>query len=204
MVKYQIEMRGISDPKVLDAMRRVPRHKFIPEYFIDSAYEDGPLPVGEGQTISQPYMVALMTEVLKLKKEDKVLEIGTGSGYQAAILAELCNEVYSIERIQSLAENARAILKELGYTNVFVFVGDGTLGLKEYAPFDKIIVTAAAPKVPPTLIRQLNVDGRIVIPIGDRFSQDLYVIEKKDTKLKQKFICGCVFVPLIGAEGWKI
>ncbi len=203
MVKNQIEMRGIKDKRVLRAMMRVPRHLFVPEEYRKRAYEDHPLPIGEGQTISQPYIVALMTSLLELKGDEKVLEIGTGSGYQAAILAELAGEVYSVERIPSLAIKAAETLEKLGYKNVHIKVGDGTLGWEENAPYDAIIVTAAAPKVPSSLIKQLKVGGRLVIPIGERFIQSLHrYIKGKDGNLKGEDFGGCVFVPLKGKEGW--
>lgn len=203
MVSQQLISRGISNERVLEAFRKVPRHEFISKNLLGEAYADYPLPVGEGQTISQPYMVALMTECLNLKGNEKVLEIGTGSGYQAAILAELAKEVYSIERFQSLAERAEQILDKLGYKNIKVNVGDGTLGWEEYAPYDGILVTAGAPKAPNSLIKQLKENGKLVIPIGGGFSQVLTVIEKKGNKAFSSEICGCVFVPLIGEEGWK-
>ena len=202
MVKTQIISRGIKDVRVIEAFLKVPRHKFIPERNIQEAYEDHPLPIGEGQTISQPYMVALMTECLKLKGEEKVLEIGTGSGYQTAILAELAREVYSIERIPSLAEKAKIVLEELGYKNVKIKIGDGTLGWEEYSPYEGIIVTAGSPEIPPPLISQLKENGRLVIPLGDSFSQVLTVVEKVEGKIKQEEICGCIFVPLVGKYGW--
>lgn len=203
MVEEQIAPRDISDEKVLAAFRKVERHEFVPPDLQDSAYQDHPLPIGEGQTISQPYMVALMTQCLNLKGNEKILEIGTGSGYQAAILAGLAKEVYSVERIESLAKRAKATLKKLGYGNVQIKVADGTLGWKEHAPYDGIIVTAAAPKIPNTYIEQFNVGGRLVIPVGGMFSQILTIVEKKPDGVLTSEICGCVFVPLVGKEGWK-
>lgn len=203
MVMNQIVARGIKDARVIKAFLKVPRHKFVSEKDILEAYDDHPLPIGEGQTISQPYMVALMSECLKLKGGEKVLEIGTGSGYQAAILAELANEVYSIERFPSLAERAKLILESLGYENVRIKVGDGTLGWEEFSPYDGIIVTACSPEIPPPLITQLKDKGRLVIPLGESFSQVLTVVEKFKDKLKKEEICGCVFVPLIGRYGYK-
>ncbi len=203
MIAEQLIPRGISDKRVLDAFRKVCRHEFVPEKLQDVAYADYPLPVGEGQTISQPYMVALMTELLALKGGEKVLEVGTGSGYQAAILAELTKDVYSVERIEVLADKAREKLQGLGYKNVTVKIGDGTLGLQERAPFDAIIVTAGAPQMPKSLVSQLNENGRMVIPIGSGFSQVLTLAEKKGDKIIAREVCGCVFVPLIGKEGWK-
>jgi protein-L-isoaspartate(D-aspartate) O-methyltransferase len=202
MVEEQIIARGIKDKKLIEAMYKIERHRFIPEKFRDSAYGDFPVPIGEGQTISQPYMVALMTECLSLKGKEKVLEIGTGSGYQTAILAELAKEVYSIERIESLKINAEKILNELGYTNIKIRLGDGTLGWPEEAPFDRIMVTAANQDVPPPLLEQLNQNGIMVIPLGDRFSQVLTKIEKRDNQIIRQEVCGCVFVPLIGKYGF--
>jgi len=204
MVEEQLIPRGISDYIVLDVFRKVPRHEFVPKELAASAYNDYPLPVGENQTISQPYMVALMTECLALKGQDKVLEIGTGSGYQAAILAELAKEVYSVERFQALADDARKVLDSLGYKNIKIKVGDGTLGWEEHAPYDGIIVTAGAPGIPESLVRQLKDGGRLVIPVGgDGFGQILTLVEKQGTSIKTKEICGCMFVPLIGKEGWS-
>lgn len=203
MVREQLVPRGIHDHKVLEAFRKVPRHEFVTEKFQESAYADHPLPIGEGQTISQPYMVALMTECLRLTAREKVLEIGTGSGYQTAILAELAGEVYSIERISTLTRYGREKLDKLGYANVKTKTGDGTLGWEEFSPFDAIIVTAGAPKVPPNLIEQLNKDGRMVIPVGSSFSQMLTLIEKKSGRISTTDICGCVFVPLVGKGGWQ-
>jgi len=203
MAAGQLIPRGITDGRVLEAFRSVPRHEFIPKELAVEAYADYPLPIGEGQTISQPYMVALMTEALKLKGAERVLEIGTGSGYQAAILAELAKEVYSVERFEILAESARETLGRLGYKNINVKTGDGTLGWAEHAPYDGIIVTAAAPNVPDSLIKQLNENGRLVIPVGSRFSQALTIAEKKKGNINFTEAGGCVFVPLIGKEGWK-
>lgn len=203
MVDYQLIPRGIKDERVIAAMRKVPRHLFVPEHIRHSAYDDMALPIGEDQTISQPYMVAIMTELLELKGDERVLEIGTGSGYQAAILAELAKEVYTIERFSSLAEKARKRLIELGYNNVYVVVGDGTKGLEEMAPFDRIIVTAAAPKIPEPLINQLSEGGIIVAPVGERFSQILIRGKKEKGKLIEEYHTPCVFVPLVGEHGWK-
>ena len=196
MVDTQLIPRGIKDRYVLNAMRKVPRHLFMPKYMRHDAYEDMALPIGEGRTISQPYMVASMTELLELRGDEKVLEIGTGSGYQAAILAELAKEVYTIERIPSLADEARQRLKELGYKNVFVFVGDGTKGLEEKAPFDRIIITAAAPDMPEPLKNQLKEDGIIVAPVGERFSQTLIRLRKEKGNFIEEYHFPCVFVPL--------
>ncbi|MFH0948444.1 MAG: protein-L-isoaspartate(D-aspartate) O-methyltransferase [Elusimicrobiota bacterium] len=201
MVETQIVARGISDKKVLDAMLKIPREKFIEEKFCNSAYTDHPLPISEGQTISQPYIVALMTELLQIKGCEKVLEIGTGSGYQTAILAEITKEVYTVERIPALFTKAKNILNELGYKNVFLFNLDGTEGLKEHSPFDKILVTAASDEIPQPLIKQLKEFGRLIIPIGDKFSQDLLVADKIKDKLEIKNYGGVTFVPLIGKYG---
>jgi len=203
MVTDQIMRRGVVTPRVIEAFRKVPRHLFVPEEFQSHSYNDHPLPIGEGQTISQPYMVALMTDILNLSEEEKVLEIGTGSGYQAAILAELGKEVYTIERHRILAERAEKLLKELNYENVKVLVADGTMGWKEFAPYQKIIVTASAPDVPQPLLEQLDEMGRLVIPIGGRWSQDLTLVIKRKDKMITKSICGCVFVPLIGEYGYS-
>jgi protein-L-isoaspartate(D-aspartate) O-methyltransferase len=203
MVEHQLRARGIKDERVLAAMESVERHLFVEENLIDRAYDDCALPIGEGQTISQPYMVALMTELLELKGDERVLEIGTGSGYQAAILSILALEVFTVERIKSLALRAQRLFKELGYTNIHVIIGDGTLGLSEQSPFDGIIVTAAAPKTPDTYIQQLKINGRLVIPVGSRFSQILYQIKKTSFGISTSASTPCVFVPLIGKHGWE-
>ncbi len=204
MVETQIIARGIKDERLIAAMRKVPRHLFLDEALWPQAYEDYPLPIGERQTISQPYIVALMTEKLRLKGHESVLEIGTGSGYQTAILAELAERVYSIERIASIAKRARKILDDLKYTNVLIKVGDGTLGWDEYAPYDAIIVTAASPYVPKPLLDQLKEGGRLVIPVGGECSQDLIVYTKIGENKYEEENCGsCRFVKLIGAYGWK-
>ncbi len=203
MVKEQLIRRGIHDERVLNAMRKVPRHLFVPPDLIEEAYNDYPLPIGYGQTISQPYMVALMTEALEIKENDKVLEIGTGSGYQTAILAELCKEVYTIERILPLLERAKEILRKLGYKNIHFRAGDGTLGWPENKPYDAIIVTAGAPKIPQPLLDQLAEGGRLVIPIGDRFSQELIKVTKLEGEFIRENLGGCRFVDLIGIHGWK-
>ncbi len=203
MVDDQISARGIREVRVLEAFRKVPRHHYVPSSMAASAYADHPLPIGEGQTISQPYIVALMTECLNLRKDGRVLEIGTGSGYQAAILAELCSEVYTIEKEDVLLARAKDLLSKEGYSNIYFKSGDGTLGWKEHAPFDGIIVTAAAPEVPEPLKEQLADGGRIVIPVGTLFSQMLVAIEKKGDKFTSEDVCGCVFVPLVGKYGWK-
>lgn len=203
MISQQLTPRGIIDQRVLQAFRNVPRHIFVPAEYQKSSYGDFPLPIGENQTISQPYIVALMTQALEVKEKDKVLEVGTGSGYQTAILANLAKQVYSVERKESLAKNAEAILKELAYKNFTIRIGDGTLGLEEFAPYDKIMVTAAAPSLPETLKDQLNDKGRIVIPISVGFTQVLNLYIKEKDKLTVKDICGCTFVPLIGKYGYK-
>ncbi len=203
MVETQLIERGIKDENVLRAMLKVPREKFVPEHLRESAYDDMALPIGEGQTISQPYMVAIMTELLELKGDEKVLEIGTGSGYQAAILAELSKEVYTIERIEALSKRAEDVIRSLGYTNVFFKVGDGTLGWKEFSLFDRIIITAGAPDIPEPLIEQLRNGGIIVAPVGVRFSQILVKAKKHGKDLIKEYSVPCVFVPLVGEKGWK-
>ncbi len=203
MVKTQIISRGIKDKRVIEAMKKVPRHLFVPKDSENEAYNDYPLPIGYGQTISQPYMVALMTEALELKGDEKVLEIGTGSGYQTAILAELAKEVYTIERIIELLKRAEDLLKKLGYKNIKFKAGDGTLGWQEYKPFSAIIVTAGAPKIPRPLIDQLEDGGRLVIPVGGRYSQELIKVTKKGDELIKENLGGCRFVDLIGIHGWK-
>ncbi len=203
MVKTQLIARGIRDPKVLAAMRKVPRHLFVEEALRSQAYGDFPLPIGEQQTISQPYIVAFMTEALELTGTEKVLEIGTGCGYQAAILAEIVPEVYSIERLPGLAAKARRTLEALRYFNVKIKVGDGTLGWPEEAPFQGIIVTAAAPGIPRPLLDQLAMGGRLVIPVGDRYTQTLDVVRKTPEGIKHDYRGGCRFVKLIGSYGWE-
>lgn len=203
MVTEQLEVRGIKDKRVLAAFRKVSRDNFIPLEYKAESYGDHPVPIGSGQTISQPYMVALMTECLDLKETDRVLEIGTGSGYQAAILAELCSGVYTIERFSSLTERARGVLDELGYSNINLKVGDGSCGWEEYAPYNGIIVTCGAPSVPAPLKEQLAVGGRLVIPVGGGFSQTLKIIEREESRFKETEVCGCVFVPLVGKYGWS-
>ena len=206
MVANQIESRGIKDSQVLAAMKKVPRHLFVDEGLLDQAYNDNPLPIEEGQTISQPYIVAVMTEALSLKRDDKVLEIGTGSGYQTAVLAELGVHVFSVERLATLAVKARKLLYSLNYFNVAIRVGDGTYGWREEAPFGGIIVTAGAPEIPRILIEQLAIGGRLVLPVGDRNYQTLLKItrisEKADDFLKED-LGGCRFVNLVGVYGWK-
>jgi len=203
MVNTQIKARGIYDPKVLAAMLKVPRHEFVPLDMRPFAYEDRPLSIGEGQTISQPYMVALMTQCLELKGSENVLEIGTGSGYQTAILAEMAVKVWTIERFSSLLKRAQEVLDRLGYTNYEARLEDGTLGWKEKAPFNGIMVTAGAPEAPPSLMEQLADRGRLVIPIGPERYQSLYEIIKRGKKIKREFVTHCSFVPLVGKEGWE-
>lgn len=198
MVEEQILSRGINNKILLDAFYKVERHRFVPKDLQAKAYEDYPLPIGDSQTISQPYIVAVMTEALQLEGNEKVLEIGTGSGYQAAILAELAAEVYSIERIPELGKKAAGLLKELGYQNITFRMGDGTLGWAEESPFDRIIITAASEKIPPPLIEQLREGGRIIAPVGATFSQMLTLGKKKNSTLLYEEICGCTFVPLVG------
>lgn len=203
MVEEQIVARGIRDPKVIAAMKKVPRHLFVEEALQNQAYSDHPLPIGEKQTISQPYMVALMTEALQLKGMEKVLEIGAGSGYQTAILAEIALKVFSIERIRSLAIQARKLLYELGYLNVEIKFSDGTLGWEEESPFEAILVTAGSPSVPQPLVDQLAVGGRLVIPVGEEVDQDLIRITKTEEGIRRENLGGCRFVKLIGKYGWN-
>ena len=203
MVKNQLVPRGITDEGVLRAMGKIQRHLFLEEAMAGEAYNDHPLPIGHKQTISQPYIVALMTQALELTGREKTLEIGTGSGYQTAILAELSEKVYTIERIRPLLERARSLLNELGYTNILFKSFDGTLGWEVYSPFDAIIITAGAPKIPEPLLNQLAEGGRMVIPIGDRFSQDLMKVTKTKGEYREKNLGGCRFVDLIGAHGWN-
>jgi protein-L-isoaspartate(D-aspartate) O-methyltransferase len=202
MVDWQLYGRGIRDQRVLDAMARVPRHEFVEERYLGQAYEDHPIPIGEGQTISQPYIVALTLEALSLQSSDTVLEIGTGSGYQAAVLAELSRHVYSIERQPSLARNAQATLARLGYANVSVSVGDGSQGLPALAPFDDIAVAAAAPQVPASLWDQLREGGRMVIPVGPPDAQELRLVRKHEGKPLITILEACRFVPLVGGQGY--
>ena len=202
MLAEQLVRRGIRDTRVLQAMGKVPRHLFVDEALAGRAYGDYPLPIGERQTISQPYMVALMTEALELVGHERVLEIGTGSAYQTAILAELCSKVFSIERIKGLADRAVRTLDTLGNYNVLVRVGDGSLGWREEAPFDAILVTAAAPTVPEALVEQLAPKGRLVIPVGDVYTQELRKGVKGEEGMRWSDLGGCVFVKLIGDRGW--
>ena len=203
MVRNQLEARGIVDPRVLSAFLKVPRHFFVSEALWDQAYGDFPLPIGEQQTISQPYIVAEMTHALELKAEDRVLEIGTGSGYQAAILAEVVFRVYTIERIRSLFMNARKLFDRLRYHNILTKYSDGSVGWADESPFDAIIITAGAPEIPEILIHQLTVGGRMVLPVGNRYSQDLIKIYKDDEGIHQTNLGGCRFVKLVGEHGWR-
>ncbi len=203
MVREQLEARGIHDERVLAAFLKVPRHLFVPNELQAEAYTDRPLPIGERQTVSQPYMVALMTQLLRLQGHERVLEIGAGSGYQMAILAELALEVFSVERLPSLAEGARKRLEELGYLNIHVTTGNGSLGWPEHAPFEGIVVAAGAPQIPKPLVDQLADGGRCVIPIGPAQAQMLTYLEKEHGTLHTREITSCVFVPLLGDYGWS-
>lgn len=202
MVERQLRRRDIVDPRVLAAMGEVPRHLFVPATMRAYAYDDGPLPIGRGQTISQPYIVALMTQCLSLSGDETVLEIGTGSGYQAAVLSKLCRRVHSVERIAELAARAGSALAGLSIGNVDVHVGDGTLGWPESAPYDGIIVTAGAPAVAPPLLEQLADGGRLVIPVGPHGMQRLELWRREGSRRRKEFVCHVTFVPLIGAHGW--
>lgn len=204
MVDRQLASRGIRDPLVLDAMRTVPREAFVPSHLIECAYDDGPLPIGEGQTISQPYVIASMIAAVSPAATDRALEIGTGSGYSAAVLASIVKEVYTIERLSPLADAAARRLTDLGYRNVHVRCGDGTLGWPEHAPYDLIIVTAGGPRVPPALLAQLAAGGRLVMPVGsDHFSQRLVRLRRHaDGTVVEDELEAVAFVPLIGTEGW--
>ena len=203
MVETQLVPRGITDEAVLEAMREVPRHLFVAPGMESRAYGDHALPIGEGQTISQPYMVALMTQVLELTGSERVLEIGTGSGYQTAILSRLAEQVFSIERVESLTARARAVLEKLGALNVAIRIGDGTIGWTEFEPYDRIIVTAGAPEVPPSLEEQLGDPGIMAVPVGSQGLQQLRVIVKSQGEVSVRDAGGCVFVPLVGKEGWS-
>ncbi len=200
MVKMQIEARGITDPVVLKAFREVPRHRFVLPAYLSRAYEDNPLPIDEGQTISQPYIVAFMTETLKLKASDKVLEIGTGSGYQAAILAEICDSVFSIEIFETLGIKARQVFDELMYRNIYTKIGDGYQGWPEHAPFDAIIVTCSPSHIPQPLKDQLAEGGRMIIPVGESHVQHLVLLEKRKGKIREKSVLPVRFVPMIDAK----
>ena len=203
MVEEQLVSRGIVDPQILRAFNKVCRDRFVPKKYKDSAYRDFPLPIGQGQTISQPLMVAIMTQGLQLYGKEKVLEIGTGSGYQAAILAELAARVFTVERVPNLAIKAEKVLCELGYSNIKFKIADGTMGWKEFAPYDAIVVTAGTPIVPKPLIKQLKVGGRLVIPLGGDVNQILTVVKKYKNRIETSETCGCVFVPLVGKHGWR-
>ncbi|MBI9037071.1 MAG: protein-L-isoaspartate(D-aspartate) O-methyltransferase [Bacteroidales bacterium] len=201
MVLEQIELRGINDRAVLNAMRKVPRHKFVPDIYIEYSYNDYPLPIGEGQTISQPYIVAFMTDELKLEPTDKVLEIGTGSGYQAAVLAEICDTVYTIEIFESLGNKAKKLLRKLNYENIKIKIGDGYKGWLEFSPFDVIIVTCSPTEIPQALIDQLKEGGRMIIPVGTKNNQNLVLLKKKNGKIKQHSVLPVRFVPMINESG---
>lgn len=203
MVKEQLAMRDIQDPRVLEAMGSVPRHSFVPPEHQQMAYADGPLPIGSGQTISQPYIVALMTQLLELKGDERVLEVGTGSGYQAAVLAYLAREVHTIERHANLARFSARLLRDLGFENIHVHVGDGSLGVPEYAPYQGILVTAAAPDVPRSLLHQLAEGGRLVIPVGGRGGQYLERWTRHEGQFEQESVAPVAFVPLLGQFGWQ-
>jgi protein-L-isoaspartate(D-aspartate) O-methyltransferase len=202
MVEWQLRQRGIRDPRVLDALRVIPRHEFVPPVLLSQAYDDCPLPIGEGQTISQPYMVAAMTEAAELSGTETVLEVGTGSGYQAAVLARLAAHVYTIEQHTSLSAQAQERLRSLGITHVTCLVGDGSLGYPEAAPYQAIVVTAGAPEVPPTLLEQLADGGRLVIPVGRCDSQELLLVRKLGAEVTRETVNYCRFVPLTGRYGW--
>ena len=203
MVRSQIEARGIRDPRVLAAFRMVPRHLFVSEALREQAYGDYPLPIGEQQTISQPYIVAEMTQALELKKDDRVLEIGTGSGYQAAILAQIVYRVYTVERRRSLYMQARSLFDQLNYHNIVTKYADGTKGWQEESPFDAIAVTAGAPELPDLLVHQLAKGGRLVVPVGNQHTQELIKIYRDREKIQQTNLGGCRFVKLVGEHGWK-
>lgn len=202
MVRHQLEAWGIADPRVLDAMRRVPRERFVPEAERDASYDDGPLPIGDGQTISQPYVVAHMTETLRLRGDERVLEIGTGSGYQTAVLSLLAAEVYTVERLALLSQQAQQILARWGADNVHFLIGDGSLGWPEHSPYDAIIVTCAAPAMPQPLVQQLADGGRMIAPIGPRGYQDLVLVRRVGEQVTQDRLSPVAFVPLIGEHGW--
>lgn len=203
MVREQLIPRGINDPRVLAAMHTVPRHLFVEDALQGQAYGDFCLPIGEGQTISQPYIVALMTQCLELAPSDTVLEIGTGCGYQTAVLSQLCGKVYTVERLKPLMIRARRLFDTLHYLNIVCKIDDGTLGWKGNAPYDAIMVTAAGPTIPEALLDQLNDPGRLVLPVGDRYSQELLLIHKQNGSFRQRVVELVRFVPLIGAQGWQ-
>jgi protein-L-isoaspartate(D-aspartate) O-methyltransferase len=203
MVDEQLTRRGIADARVLEAMRRIPRHRFVEEGLAHSAYEDHPLPIGEGQTISQPYIVALMTSLLELTGQEKVLEVGTGSGYQTAVLGALARRVCSIERLPRLAERARNLLESLGVSNVWIRVGNGALGWPDEAPFDRILVAAGGPTVPPPLVEQLAEGGRMILPVGSAEDQVLTVVERTVGEVRSRQVGECKFVKLVGKYAWE-
>ena len=203
MVEEQLRVRGIRDPRLLTAMGKVPREQFVAHEDLGNAYGDHPLPIGAGQTVSQPYIVAAMVAALELRPTDRVLEVGTGTGYEAAILGELAAEVWTIERHAELAMKAREILARLGYVNVHVVVGDGSVGLPQHAPFDKILVAAAAPKIPESLVAQLAEHGKLVVPVGGRFEQQVQLVRKVGPETVVALHDLCRFVPLVGEEGWE-
>ena len=203
MVEAQLVGRGIRNPRVLEALRRVPRHLFVEEALKEQAYSDYPLPIGDKQTISQPYIVALMSEALELQGDEKILEIGTGSGYQAAVLAELAGRVFSIERFPALAYRANQTLQKLGYQNILIRVADGSLGWPDEAPFDGIMATAGTPRIPQPLVDQLKVGGRLVLPVGDRLSQELVLVERTAEGIQKTNLGGVRFVDLVGKWGWE-
>jgi protein-L-isoaspartate(D-aspartate) O-methyltransferase len=203
MVEQQLVSRGIRDPRVLRAMAKVPRHLFLENELWDRAYEDHPLPIGADQTISQPYMVALMAEALELKGAEKVLEVGTGSGYAAAVLGELCAEIFTVEAVKELAWKARSLLSSLGYGNVSVLVGDGTLGWEEHAPYDAVIISAAAPCIPRPLLEQLKMPGHLLFPMGEKELQTLVRIRKDQGGIREEYLGECLFVKLKGRYGWE-
>jgi len=204
MVEYQLRQRGICDQRVLAAMEAVPRHEFVERQHWPEAYADHPIIIGEQQTTSQPYIIAAMLQAAEIKFTDRVLEIGAGSGYQTALLAELANQVFAVERYPALVESARQVLERLGYHNVAIVAGDGSLGLPQAAPYDAIIVSAAAPRVPPPLIEQLAPEGRMVIPVGDSHQQVLKLVRKRPEGVTETNLEGCRFVPLIGQGGFQV
>lgn len=203
MIREQLAARQIRDPKVIEAMRAVPRHLFVPDEVKSNAYEDRPLPIGKDQTISQPYMVALMVQALELNGNEKVLEIGTGSGYETAILAELSAQVFSIERLEDLAARAQTLLAALGYQNIRIKVGDGTLGWQEHAPYDAIVITASSPQIPRPLIEQLQPNGIFILPMGEEQLQSLVRLRKSIDGIREEYLGECRFVKLRGAYGWE-
>jgi len=203
MVEEQLENRGIVDQRVLTAMREVPRHLFVPEAYREFAYDDRPLPIGREQTISQPYIVALMLQSLELVGSERALEVGTGSGYQAAVLGQLVSHVYTVEVIPELAHAARTLLAALHYDNVEVLAANGSIGWQAEAPYDAIIVAAASPQIPPSLINQLKDQGRLVLPVGSHFDQRLLRVRKRGERIETEDLGGCAFVPLVGEEGWR-